>query len=761
MPNRENPMKEMTHRDDVHGDVRFDRLAVALLDSEPLQRLGRIYQLGYAHLVFRGGNHTRLSHVMGTYHVADQLVELLRRNYDGPRTRWPRTAAPPNAFLPNFTDGAEDDCWDALRHMVRWAALLHDIGHVPLGHTLEDEFDSIYVKHDDLHSPRMPALWNSDGAGRPSVIRDILTREELLPSCFARLRIKPEAIWKTVMLICLYKLRRGQGTESERFLAKINEAHQELTHEIDSASKDARLAFLQLIKNAHSELSGKIFFPFMTDIVANTICADYLDYLRRDARNLGLDVLKDDRVISHFWVGRDRANSLHMALTLMDRRGKPRLDTSTGVVELVRQRFRYAEIVYYHKTKVSASAMFAKVLHLIGKPEELVPAERTVVTPAMIDPLAREFVSRKSESKLTTALARGRARFLPASLLDPEIGDESLHLHMHHTAWRQIEAAAQAGDEQLIVNGLRAISLLQAITRRRLYKTCFSLDQRAYGQLRAGSKEGPAAEQELQLLIKELRKSPERRSAIEVEMGDASGLAVGADGNRCYDPFLMYVPPRKSQAKGIETGALDRDGMVTLGDHSAVSADVQQLSSRYATLWRLIILVHPMHANDSVALSGAVDTLLTNIFPGLDLHDYAVIGEIARCAWFDYIPLEKRSTARRYSDLATRRGKGAIWRNFDRVNRTCVDGVSAEEYVLRALLMDHLAPEYELAEEAANALAEGFPGPEDVTRKVHALRTTATIEGARGATEDDAVLWAVRELARELRGVAQPELFGD
>ena len=74
-------MKFLTHRDPVHGDVRLDPLATELLNTPVLQRLGRVYQLGYAHLVYRGGTHTRLSHVMGAAHVAGRLVDLLRQNY--------------------------------------------------------------------------------------------------------------------------------------------------------------------------------------------------------------------------------------------------------------------------------------------------------------------------------------------------------------------------------------------------------------------------------------------------------------------------------------------------------------------------------------------------------------------------------------------------------------------------------------------------------------------------------------------------------
>lgn len=92
--------KSMIHRDQVHGDVRFDPLAVALLNTEALQRLGRVYQLGYAHLIFRGGTHTRLSHVMGASHVAGKLVDIMRQNY-ADAIDLPNGAIKPEEFLPS------------------------------------------------------------------------------------------------------------------------------------------------------------------------------------------------------------------------------------------------------------------------------------------------------------------------------------------------------------------------------------------------------------------------------------------------------------------------------------------------------------------------------------------------------------------------------------------------------------------------------------------------------------------------------------
>jgi hypothetical protein len=41
------------------------------------------------------------------------------------------------------------------RRAKRIAALLHDVGHVPFGHTLEDEFAGILKRHDRLAGPRL------------------------------------------------------------------------------------------------------------------------------------------------------------------------------------------------------------------------------------------------------------------------------------------------------------------------------------------------------------------------------------------------------------------------------------------------------------------------------------------------------------------------------------------------------------------------------------------------------------------------------
>ena len=700
-------MKPMTHRDQIHGDVRFDPLAVELLNTQALQRLGRIYQLGYSHLVYRGGTHTRLSHVMGAFHVAGKLVDLLRQNYLDAKDL-PVGAVSSDEFLPRGRSQVPESVrWDVLRHLVRWAALLHDLGHIPLGHTLEDEFEGLYTKHDHFDSPRMPYLWHEISAGNESEIRKVFGRKDLLPQSFRDLGITGEQVWQSVMLMCLHK---EEKREAERVSFK----------ELIENGDEKQTPFLQILKPALKRTEGKTFSPYMADIVGNTICADYLDYLRRDPTNVGLDVLRDDRVASRFFIGKDSKGSLRMALALVDSHGKPRLDTCTGVVELVRQRYRFAEIIYYHKTKVAASAMLAKVFELTGKPPEIGVGPATIEIDKVEELAERVLNGSETVEKL-------RQKYSPSALLDPEIGDETLLLWLRNRAWTALEEARQSNDLLRANRCLRGVSLLQSLTGRRLYKVCFTVDQRTYAQLTPGSKETSEIERRIRGTLEQFREDESKRANLEAEMARAAGLPSRAWPDAT---LLLYVPPRKSQAKGIETGALDRGDVVTLGEHSAVRKEVSRLNEAYKGLWRMILFVHPNYAGNALGLSAAVDALIKGVWPSVKVA--SIIEAIRDAAWFRYIPEKLRHAALQYQNSIA--PEKPNWSHFEVAGDTAEATVAPDEHASRAMLLDKVIAGGGHVELVKTA----FPQSDSLSRHLSELESSKLFaEGREGMTPNE------------------------
>lgn len=111
----------MIIRDPVHGDIRLTAAEVEILDTAEMQRLRGIKQTGTANLAYPGCVHTRFDHSLGTLALARRIMDHLDRN--------------------GFAVGVEE------AQAVALAALLHDVTHVPYGHTLEDE-RHLFPRHD-------------------------------------------------------------------------------------------------------------------------------------------------------------------------------------------------------------------------------------------------------------------------------------------------------------------------------------------------------------------------------------------------------------------------------------------------------------------------------------------------------------------------------------------------------------------------------------------------------------------------------------
>lgn len=118
--------------DPVYGFIAIpSELVFDLVEHSWFQRLRYIHQLGLTNLVYPGAQHTRFQHALGAMHLMSQALEVLKSK---------------------GIAVTESEC-----EAVTIAVLLHDIGHGPFSHTLEN----VLVKgtsHEQLSLQIMSAL---------------------------------------------------------------------------------------------------------------------------------------------------------------------------------------------------------------------------------------------------------------------------------------------------------------------------------------------------------------------------------------------------------------------------------------------------------------------------------------------------------------------------------------------------------------------------------------------------------------------------
>ncbi len=110
--------------DPVFGFINIPTGLLLDIVKHPLmQRLTRIKQLGMASVVYPGAQHTRFQHSLGAFHLMSEAIQTLRQK---------------GIFI-----------FDSEAEAIQAAILMHDIGHGPFSHVLEDTL--IHgISHEDI-----------------------------------------------------------------------------------------------------------------------------------------------------------------------------------------------------------------------------------------------------------------------------------------------------------------------------------------------------------------------------------------------------------------------------------------------------------------------------------------------------------------------------------------------------------------------------------------------------------------------------------
>ncbi len=142
-------------RDPVHGDVYLTHEELRVLDTPEMQRLRGVKQLGTAYLVYPGAVHTRFDHSIGTVHLTQKLIDSINLSFELDPAR-------------SIAISEEES------RVVRLAALLHDVTHIPFGHNIEDQ-DGLFERHDSAY--RYTRMFAGSALGR--VLDELGVREDV------------------------------------------------------------------------------------------------------------------------------------------------------------------------------------------------------------------------------------------------------------------------------------------------------------------------------------------------------------------------------------------------------------------------------------------------------------------------------------------------------------------------------------------------------------------------------------------------------
>ncbi len=116
----------MEIRDPVHGTLTLSDAETAVVDTPEYQRLRLIRQLGFSEYAYPAATHNRYLHSLGVCHLAGLAFNQVFSEHKIPEKQF-----------------------KLFRSCVRLGALLHDVGHGPLSHVIEEvmpQFPSLNLK---------------------------------------------------------------------------------------------------------------------------------------------------------------------------------------------------------------------------------------------------------------------------------------------------------------------------------------------------------------------------------------------------------------------------------------------------------------------------------------------------------------------------------------------------------------------------------------------------------------------------------------
>lgn len=278
-------------------DVRPHELLV--INTPTFQRLFDIKQLGLAYMVYPYATHSRGAHSLDCMYWAQMIVDSLINN----------------GFIDQQKQANEIE-------IIRLSALLHDIMHIPYGHTLEDEA-RLLQRHDK--SDRIDVMLTS-------IEKEMLKADGHL-------------------LLALGVPRKQDYDKVRRLLGEVKKVLWTIALHDESNTENRAI----LANDRY----------YIADIIGNTMCADLLSYIEKDVDFTGIERKSGGYTIFNYMeLAKDSDGRKRLAIRLT--KGGLRPDIVSAIQSILEVRYALTEQVIYHHAKCAASAMLAKIATLCG-----------------------------------------------------------------------------------------------------------------------------------------------------------------------------------------------------------------------------------------------------------------------------------------------------------------------------------------------------------------------------------------------------------
>lgn len=303
---------------------------VLFIDSPIMQRLRGIRQLGLAHLVFPGATHDRFAHSLGVLAAVSEIYLAINKvTYNNEDTQ----PTPPKFNAKHL-------------HLIRFAALLHDIGHGPFSHAVEPLLERQYEQEVKSFTSTLQNSFNFDS--RPAFAEII-----------------------SALIIFSPAMAKLFNHSKFSLLTKCG---------IDNVA-DLQLRLAMMILGARNSA-----YPVaLSSIISGQIDGDKLDYMTRDAYHSGMPISFDTRRlmsrIDHIRCDLDSLpegdeGNRAFAEKCMDGRYYDIGIKSSGVGALeqmlIGRNFLYDRLYFHHKVR-AADAMAQRLLEFALPEVEKVP----------------------------------------------------------------------------------------------------------------------------------------------------------------------------------------------------------------------------------------------------------------------------------------------------------------------------------------------------------------------------------------------------